>query len=1434
LPRNSPTLPSVPVIPTHPELVAEGSIDFHGHLSSCYILVGWLHSKYNLNDITREVSIFSNSTEVVGELLTVPFVREDVASFGAGIIFLVQPRSPVIGDIRGVAIRFNSDRRLFLKMDARAEQRTAEQILQHLTPVLAGRVNLPDILLPASPTYLAATNDGNLKLPVNTNVRTAIPLFSDLSEQTEFLTQLIEDNSPIINRKWLAHLLGLRSEFFKNSSEFARAIISSSNISNFVLNPLFDADWCQRQTVNVKFSNYFDCLMHYLSAGEAAGLSPNPFFPVSVYVTRTPKLAARLASHKGSYLEHFIQFESFDAAARTLHFDESAYNPLPTNQINSPSDLGISAFSHYVAFGWKEGVSPNPLFDEQWYVDHYDDVAHQIRSKAYPNGFSHYLFVGEAEKSMPSPFFDPDLYLDLNDDVKGAIKAGQVKSAFSHYWQNGSREGRRVDLTGLAAFVSSHFRERFPSSSRRVTNNQDLETTIADRVSSKRSQILEFKRGNVKPLVEASQSFLASGDKIPKSYRDLTKTWFAEEAKPIIRILEFEQPTIYQNEVYSLYLSGFAFVPFGSLVNVHVEIDGKFVPCRFFKTVRTDFAKSHTNSMLFGGTIQTGFFCEIDFRSHGFALGHHEMYLSFVFLISSKEKEFVADSIRIVINEKPAQTDVKATTQVCMATYNPPEKPFDHQVQTILDQKGTKPALLISDDHSSLNARMGMYKTLMRSEAITFSSIEQNLGFIGNFERSLRLRSQHAKYILFADQDDSWYDNKISQLKKKLTSSGAICVFSDMRIVKNDGTVIAESFWGKRRLHFHGPIALAIANTVTGAASIFTSELADKLTPFPRFLQIYHDQWLAVIAAALGTVDYVAKPLYDYIQHGSNVLGFSGSRGGETLKWRTIARRIAILRHRPASNWDDRDCDYYVLAAEQIRGALLQRYVLLTEALRRIPVWSNVTHQVAAIAFCELVSTSQSSSTIGLMSYWRQLRRVVRGDAAFIGIDYLLKSALGAQVIALEQGSGVASRVYKRLTSSASSVYLNQKIWGDEKQSDFAKKIRPIDFRSILGSGRVAHLFLPELRFATFFGGYYSKISLVKQLIAAGFAVRLILIDQPIVDYEEILRISDAYPDLAEALACAECIAIGNRDITLDFAKNDLFLATTWWSAKILEQIRSGLDIKKFFYFIQEYEPFTFPMGTWYRAAEETYHFPHIPIFSTKMLADYFQSIGAGIFNSPFPPEENSYLIFNNPIVGLGNLKQDHSPGKKKRLLFYARPQAHAARNMYDFGLAALRMAAERLKEGADGWEFIGIGAGSASKVNLAGGIDLQLIDKLDFDGYREILGSSRVGLVLMYTPHPSLVPLEMASAGLYTITNSCFSKTSKSFAEISDNIIVAEPTVQSIADALADAITKVNDGRNSDVDSKLVWPTNPEEAFPKVWIDQLILLQETIYPGNS
>ena len=68
------------------------------------------------------------------------------------------------------------------------------------------------------------------------------------------------------------------------------------------------------------------------------------------------------------------------------------------------------------------------------------------------------------------------------------------------------------------------------------------------------------------------------------------------------------------------------------------------------------------------------------------------------------------------------------------------------------------------------------------------------------------------------------------------------------------------------------------------------------------------------------------------------------------------------------------------------------------------------------------------------------------------------------------------------------------------------------------------------------------------------------------------------------------------------------------------------------------------------------------------------------------------------------------------------------------------------------------------------------------------------VGLALMYTPHPSLVPIEMASAGMVTVTNSFENKDASALAAISPNLLTVEPSIPAVAAGTAEAVGRAEE----------------------------------------
>jgi hypothetical protein len=114
-----------------------------------------------------------------------------------------------------------------------------------------------------------------------------------------------------------------------------------------------------------------------------------------------------------------------------------------------------------------------------------------------------------------------------------------------------------------------------------------------------------------------------------------------------------------------------------------------------------------------------------------------------------------------------------------------------------------------------------------------------------------------------------------------------------MRVVRADGRLVADTYWGLRRNNHADMRSLLITNAVTGAASLFPRALLDAALPFPpaQFAH-FHDHWIALCALALGEIRYVDRPLYDYVQHGDAFVGHAKANRMPSLRERLRRLRI--------------------------------------------------------------------------------------------------------------------------------------------------------------------------------------------------------------------------------------------------------------------------------------------------------------------------------------------------------------------------------------------------------------------------------------------------------------------------------------------------------------------------------------------------------------
>jgi hypothetical protein len=637
-------------------------------------------------------------------------------------------------------------------------------------------------------------------------------------------------------------------------------------------------------------------------------------------------------------------------------------------------------------------------------------------------------------------------------------------------------------------------------------------------------------------------------------------------------------------------------------------------------------------------------------------------------------------------------------------------------------------------------------------------------------------------------------------------------VYSDARIVGADGAVLAGTYWEQRANNHSDLLSLLVANSVTGAASLFPRALLDDALPFPPAqFSHFHDHWLALCALAAGDIRYVDRPLYDYVQHGGATLGHAAAN-----RIPRLTERMAAVRRDPRERVRLWRMHYFADACRLIGFATILRMRCESRmpAEKRRALESFLAAEESPLALPRLVA--------------RGARELVAHRPETLGAEWMLAHAFTwRRLVALRPGE--TPRRVARLDAVPPPSLAPRPGAGtpaDPALRALAEKVAPLRLAVADDAPRRLNLLIPTIDLEHFFGGYIAKFNLARRLAGRGLRVRIVTTDPVGPLPGSWRREVESYGGLRGLFDDVE-VVFGRESAGLEVSRSDAFVATTWWTAHVAHHALHALGRERFLYLIQEYEPLTFPMGSHAALADASYRFPHAALFSTSFLRDYFRDHRVGVYEHGEEDGSRWSASFENAITAVDPPTAGELGARStRRLLFYARPEQHAARNMFELGALALGRALER-GAFADGWTLDGIGrsVNGAGRLELGGGARLRLLPRAGQDDYARILREHDVGLALMHTPHPSLVPIEMASAGMLTVTNTFGNKTAKKLAAISPNLIAAEPTIDAIADALCAASGAAGDAERRARGSRVRWSRDWAESFDGRLMDRVVEL---------
>jgi O-antigen biosynthesis protein len=207
---------------------------------------------------------------------------------------------------------------------------------------------------------------------------------------------------------------------------------------------------------------------------------------------------------------------------------------------------------------------------------------------------------------------------------------------------------------------------------------------------------------------------------------------------------------------------------------------------------------------------------------------------------------------------------------------------------------------------------------------------------------------------------------------------------------------------------------------------------------------------------------------------------------------------------------------------------------------------------------------------------------------------------------------------------------------------------------------------------------------------------------------------------------------------------------------------------RRMFYFIQDYEPAFYRAGAASGLAEATYRFGFYGITNTVSLRRTYET------------EYSGRAFHFNPCVDTAVFHppdQDLPTRRQWQVFCYARP--NHSRNAFDLVSAAMRQLKGRL---GDAVSIVVAGADfDAAAQGLAGIVENRGV--LSYEQTAELYRACDAGVALMFTRHPSYIPLEFMASGCLVVTNR--NHWTEWLLQHEQNCLLTEPSATCLAETI-------------------------------------------------
>jgi glycosyltransferase involved in cell wall biosynthesis len=242
-------------------------------------------------------------------------------------------------------------------------------------------------------------------------------------------------------------------------------------------------------------------------------------------------------------------------------------------------------------------------------------------------------------------------------------------------------------------------------------------------------------------------------------------------------------------------------------------------------------------------------------------------------------------------------------------------------------------------------------------------------------------------------------------------------------------------------------------------------------------------------------------------------------------------------------------------------------------------------------------------------------------------------------------------------------------------------------------------------------------------------------------------------------------LADGQNPATLP--PSDAAFATLWTSAYLLAQYN---QCEAKFYFMQDFEPSFYPAGSVYGAIEQTYMLGFHCIANTIGVAKRYRNYSQWV--DYFTPGVDTNLYHPAPRDTEGPF----------RIVFYGRP--NNSRNAFNLGIEALRQVKDHYAHKVD---IVCVGGEWPEDLYGLRGIVRNMGILPTMEKVAALYRSCDIGVVFMFSDHPSYQPLELMASGCCTVTN--FNPSTTWLLRDRENAFLTGAPSSSVARCIIDAL---------------------------------------------